>query len=66
MGKNYKNMLARMFVYMDALKGSGRFDNAGLTTSSSHNTDAKSGSNAHHPTIYFRIKCNKDSVKGNL
>ena len=65
MGKTYKNMLARMLVYMYAHKGSGGFYNAGITTSYSHNTDTKSASNAHHPTIYSSIKCNKDSVKGN-
>ena len=58
-------MLARILVYMYAHKGSGRFYIAGLTTSSSHNTDTKSGINADHPTIYFSIKCIKDSVKGN-
>ena len=63
MGKNYKNMLARMLVYMYALKGSDRFYKAGLTTSSSYDTDTKSGSNTHHPTIYSSIKCNQDSVK---
>ena len=65
MGKTYKNILARMLVYMYAHKGSGRFYNAGITTSSSHNTDTKSGSYAHHATIYSSIKCNKDSVKEN-
>ena len=65
MGKTYKNMLARMLVYMYAHKGSGGFYNAGITTSYSHNTDTKSGIYAHHPTIYSSIKCNKGSVKGN-
>ena len=65
MGKTYKNMLARMLVYMYAHEGNGRFYNAGLTTSSSYDTDTKSGSNAPHPTISSSIKCNQDSVKEN-
>ena len=63
MSKNYKNVLARMLVYMFALKGNGLFYKAGLTTSSSYDTDTKSGSNALHPTISSSIKCNQDSVK---
>ena len=43
----------------------GCFYKAGLTTSSSYDTDPKSGSNTHHPTIYSSIKCNQYSVKGN-
>ena len=65
MGKIYKNMLARMLVDMYALKGGGLFYKAGLTTSSSYDTDTKSGSNALNPTISSSIKCNQDSVKGN-
>ena len=64
MGKNYKNMLKKMLVYMDALKGSGRIYNAGITTSSSHDTDTKIGASTHHPTIYSIMKCNEDLVKG--
>ena len=41
MGKNYKNMLARMLVDMYALKGGGLFNKTGLKTSSSQYTDTK-------------------------
>ena len=56
MGKNYKNMLARMLVNMYALKGGGLFYKAGLKTSSSHDTDTTIGPNTHHPTIYSCVK----------
>ena len=65
MGKNYKNMLARMLVYMYALKGGGLFYKAGLKTSASHDTDTTIGPNTHHPKIYSVMKCNPDLVKRN-
>ena len=50
---------------MYALKGSDRFYKGGLETSSSHDTDTKSGPNTHQHAIYSSKKFNQDSVKEN-